>query len=226
MPTPISKPHDAQQGVPPYPSRNHTYRRSSGDTRHRPDVSLQSSQPRGRELKRKASLGNLRWDVACARHQEGCTLDPVDLFSYKARKHSDASSGLRATSGSRSPVESPYLATKGKKKAAQDAHAVMERHRRQEIGELIRELACFMEISGTKVEILTKAVEWIEWAKFRIDELLELLEAVRKPQQAVQFSPDTCNYTKCHSAKAACSWSGDSLLEIDADHLGRRNPVE
>ncbi|KAL8972980.1 MAG: hypothetical protein Q9183_000232 [Haloplaca sp. 2 TL-2023] len=207
-----SNPGDDQQRIPPYPSQNCTYRQSFEDTNHRPGISLQSSQPLSRGLKRKPSLGNLRWDsghspynaeVAFPRHPAPCTLDSVGPPPCKARKYSDASSGLRTTLESRSLVGSPYLATQGKKKAAQDAHAIMERQRRQEIGELIRELACFMEISGTKVEILTKAVEWIEWAKSRIEELLELLETVRKPPQAVQLLSDECNYTSYHSGKAA-----------------------
>lgn len=183
----------------------------------------------------KASLNAHNWgggrfahdiEVASAPHRAHSRYASAEYhFPCEVSKQSDISSSLKTTAKSKISRRSPSLVTQDKKKAAQDAHAIMERLRRQEIGERTKALGTLLGIDGTKVEILTRAVEWIDVAKSRIAEQdLEathlrsqnqaLLERNREPSGARRTSimhtaePSISSHEHYHDMTIA-QWSMD-----------------
>ncbi|KAL8737396.1 MAG: hypothetical protein Q9181_001733 [Wetmoreana brouardii] len=118
--------------------------------------------------------GDLAYNIesACAPYQAHGIHTSTGCSPGKLPKQSNLSGNLKITRKS-GGLQRSSDSVRGieKKDAQREVHKTMEQRRRREIGDRTRDIATLIEVDGTKVEILTRAVEWIDAAKSRITEL-------------------------------------------------------
>ncbi|KAL8727380.1 MAG: hypothetical protein Q9166_006052 [cf. Caloplaca sp. 2 TL-2023] len=179
---------------------------------------------------RRASLdahepddGGFPSDTEIVRNQhraEDATHPTIDS-TRKSRQ--DADIRVRNEAALKSRISKRTSSNKGLKKQDKDnaaaiTHMMMERRRRLDIGDLIKQLASHVEADGPKVEILKSTVNWIIDAKCKKAELETELANVRsqcqilsqqcsKPWQAPIRNPSA-------NAEEACSKESSMMPDV------------
>ncbi|KAL8802582.1 MAG: hypothetical protein Q9182_003747 [Xanthomendoza sp. 2 TL-2023] len=109
--------------------------------------------------------------------------------SLKRRRDIDGLDGCGARDKSeisgRSPSSKKRLQKQGKDEKAAVSHMMMERQRRLDIGDLIRQIASHIKVDGSRVEILESTVAWIKNTNCKIAKLDAELKDLRCHSQTL-----------------------------------------